>query len=24
MVTTAQTDEEGVALLEGFGFPFRR
>jgi large subunit ribosomal protein L5 len=24
VVTTAKTDEEGVALLEGFGFPFRR
>lgn len=24
MVTTAKTDEEGAALLEGFGFPFRR
>ena len=23
-VTTARTDEEGRALLEGFGFPFRR
>ena len=24
IVTTAQTDEEGRALLEGFGFPFKR
>jgi len=24
MVTTAKTDEEGAALLEAFGFPFRR
>jgi len=24
VVTTARTDEEGRALLEGFGFPFRK
>ena len=24
IVTTAQTDEEGKALLDAFGFPFRR
>lgn len=24
IVTTARTDEEGKALLDGFGFPFRR
>jgi large subunit ribosomal protein L5 len=24
IVTTANTDEEGRALLEGFGFPFRK
>jgi len=24
LVTTAETDDQGMALLEAFGFPFRR
>ena len=24
IVTTAKTDEEGRALLDGFGFPFKK